>query len=204
LLKLKPDNNNKILKIIEIHIPYDSARKLFSAFSHLKLSDDNAWLSSKDWFGNTLRHCLPEDLSKRISGFSHDKNQQALIIWGLPIDQNLSRTPYNGYVPSSKLPIVSATNIGLYQLANIEPVSYQSENDALLFRHVIPSISARNDKSSHGSKHSFGHHVDNPDLPLSSEKVTDKSACPEFLSLMTLRSDLHVKSNFILVDNILN
>jgi L-asparagine oxygenase len=80
LLKLKPDNNNEILKIIEIHIPYDSARKLFSAFSHLKLSDDNAWLSSKDWFGNTLRHCLSEDLSKRISGFSHDKNQQALII----------------------------------------------------------------------------------------------------------------------------
>lgn len=204
MFNLKKESNQELLKIIEIHIPYDSARKLSSAFSHLRLGDDKSWLRTSHWFGTTIKHCLTKELNYTISNFKENKDQQALIIRGLPIDQNLCKTPYNGYVSPSKLPIISAINIGIYQLAKIEPTSYQNENDGLLFRHVVPSLKGRNDKSSHGSKHTFGHHVDNPDLPLTNEKITDKSGCPEFLSLMSLRSDLKVKSNFILVDDVLN
>ncbi|MCC4820704.1 hypothetical protein LMH81_29740, partial [Vibrio lentus] len=33
--------------------------------------------------------------------------------------------------------------------------------------------------------------------------MTERSGCPEFLSLMALRSDLKVRSNFILLDNLI-
>lgn len=171
MFNLKKESNQELLKIIEIHIPYDSARKLSSAFSHLRLGDDKSWLRTSHWFGTTIKHCLTKELNYTISNFKENKDQQALIIRGLPIDQNLCKTPYSGYVSPSKLPIISAINIGIYQLAKIEPTSYQSENDGLLFRHVVPSLKGRNDKSSHGSKHTFGHHVDNPDLPLTNDGV---------------------------------
>lgn len=46
--------------------------------------------------------------------------------------------------------------------------------------------------------------MDNPDLPLSCEALSEYSGCPEFLSLMALRADLRVRSNFILVDELLS
>ncbi|QFT39845.1 hypothetical protein GGC04_25470 (plasmid) [Vibrio sp. THAF191d] len=45
--------------------------------------------------------------------------------------------------------------------------------------------------------------MDHPDLPLVCEDMIEHSGCPEFLSLMALRSDLRVNSNFILVDELL-
>ncbi|WP_254620381.1 TauD/TfdA family dioxygenase [Vibrio metschnikovii] len=179
-----------------------SLKKLKEAFSHLRMGNDEEWLNVKEWLGNITKHYLNDEIVNIIGGFKLNDNQCALIIRGLPIDTNLCATPYSGYIPPSKISLATALNIGIYQLANVEPVSYQNENEGFLFRHVVPAKNALNERSSHGSIHTFGHHVDNPDLPLACEKVSEKSGCPEFLSLMALRSDLKVRSNFILVDDL--
>lgn len=186
----------------ELYISYDSARKLKSAFNSLRLGDDQTWLDAKDWLGNTVKHSLPFEQISTIESFAQNDEQSALIIRGLPIDHDLCATPYKGYLSPSKTPLVSGIHIGIYQLAGIEPISYQNENNGLLFRHVVPAQNALNEKSSHGSIHTFGHHVDNPDLPLVCEPITEQSGCPEFLSLMALRTDLRVNSNFILLDEL--
>jgi hypothetical protein len=189
--------------IQELHVSYDAANKLKSAFSNLRFREDNEWLNVREWLGNVVKHSLNDDLIDIIQGFKSSNDQCALIIRGLPVDSNLCATPYNGYVPPSKVPLASAIHIGIYQLAKIKPVSYQNENGGFLFRHVVPAFNSLNEKSSHGSTFTFGHHVDNPDLPLGCEPVTERSGCPEFLSLMALRSDLKVRSNFILLDNLI-
>lgn len=187
----------------EVYVSYESANKLKSALSNLRFKDDNEWLNVREWLGNVVKHSLNDEFIKIIQNFKSDDGQCALIIHGLPVDSNLCATPYSGYVPPSKVPLASAIHIGIYQLAQIEPVSYQNENEGFLFRHVVPAVNALSEKSSHGSIFTFGHHVDNPDLPLACEPLTERSGCPEFLSLMALRSDLKVRSNFILLDNLI-
>lgn len=198
------EERQETLTTQEIYIPYNSAQKMKSAFSHLRMDNDCAWLGAKEWLGSTMRHSLPSNIVEAIENFTKAKQPSTLIIRGLPIDSDLCATPYQGYLPPNKTPLASACHIGIYQLANISPISYQSENNGFLFRHVVPSIHSRNDKSSHGSTHTFGHHVDNPDLPLLSEEIEQKSGCPEYLSLMALRADLKVRSNFVLLDDILS
>ncbi|EHD0095428.1 hypothetical protein JZN58_000279 [Vibrio vulnificus] len=186
-----------------VHVSYDAANKLKSAFSNLRFREDEEWLNVREWLGNVVKHSLNDEIVNTILDFKSDHDRCALIIRGLPVDSHLCATPYNGYVPPSKIPLASAIHIGIYQLAKIEPVSYQNENQGLLFRHVVPALNALNEKSSHGSTLTFGHHVDNPDLPLACEVVTDRSGCPEFLSLLALRADLKVRSNFILLDDLI-
>ncbi|NOI58925.1 TauD/TfdA family dioxygenase [Vibrio coralliilyticus] len=194
---------HSLQSVQEMHVSYESAHKIKSAIHHLRLSEDQSWLDAKDWLGNAIKHSLPQEQIKTITSFSRDDAKSALIIRGFPVDHDLCATPYKGYLSPSKTPLVSGIHIGIYQLAGIEPISYQSENNGFLFRHVVPVQHAQNEKSSHGSIHTFGHHVDNPDLPLVCEDMIERSGCPEFLSLMALRSDLRVNSNFILVDELL-
>jgi L-asparagine oxygenase len=187
----------------ELHVPFSATKKLKNSFCNLKLTDDESYLESKEWLGEVINNSFPEAMVRTIKDFKNNDEACVLIIRGLPTDSDLCATPYSGYVAPDEINVASACHIGIYQLMSIEPISYQSENDALLFRHVVPSIHARGEKSSHGSSHTFGHHVDNPDLPLSCEAITERSGCPEFLSLMAVRSDLRVRSNFVLVDDLL-
>ncbi|WP_246225660.1 TauD/TfdA family dioxygenase [Vibrio agarilyticus] len=190
--------------INEIHLSYDANRKIKNAFQSLRLNGDNAWLNARDWLGSTIQHAIsPSQLSALVK-FKQDPAKTALIIRGLPIDSELGATPYGGYLAPEKTPVATGCHIGIYQLMQIEPISYINENKGLLFRHVVPSTKGQQEKSSHGSIHTFGHHVDNPDLPLKPEPIQNESRCPEFLSLMALRSDLKVRSNFILLDDIIN
>ena len=125
-----------------------------------------------------MKRSLPEVITARISSFSKNNICDALIIRGLPIDELLPSSPYCGYLPPNELPLVNSIHIGIYQLMGVEPISYKSENSGNLFRHVVPANNGINDKSSHGSKHTFGMHVDNPDLPLVTEAISKKSGCP--------------------------
>lgn len=196
--------SHSLQSVQEMHVSYESAHKIKSAIHHLKLTEDQSWLDARSWLASTIRHSLPEEQISTVTSFSRDDSKSALIIRGFPVDHDLCATPYNGYLSQSKTPLVSGIHIGLCQLAGIEPVSYQSENNGFLFRHVVPVQHALNEKSSHGSLHTFGHHVDNPYLPLVCEDIIERSGCPEFLSLMALRSDLSVNSNFILFDELLS
>lgn len=203
MLQMQTRSAGKSSPINECHVSYQSASLTRERLGQLELKDDHEWLQAAEWIGNQLAHTLSPDTLSAISSFGADVNQSVLIIRGLPIDHHLPPTPYKGYRSPDSLPLASAIHIGLYHLAGIHPIAYRNENNGLLFRHVVPAAKARNQKSSHGSTLTFGFHVDNPDLPLTPEPLKGCSACPEFLSLMAIRSDLKVRSSVALLDSVL-
>lgn len=189
--------------VSECHISYQSSVVIREHFSQLSLQDDREWLDASEWLGCQLAHALSPDVVGTIRSFGKNAQKSALVIRGLPIDHHLPPTPYKGYESPENSPLANAIHIGLYHLAGLRPVAYQNENGGQLFRHVVPASGGRSQRSSHGSKLTFGFHVDNPDLPLTPEPLGDSSACPEFLSLLAVRSDLKVRSSIALLDKVL-
>lgn len=188
----------------EVYVSYQSSNKLRQSLSQFRFREDIEWLEVREWLGDLVKQALDDDIVDTIREFKEDDDLCALVIRGLPVDYELCATPYTGYVDLTAISLSIAINIGIYQLSGFYPVAYEHENDGRLFRHVVPAENALYEKSSHGSIYTFGHHVDNPDLPLACENITALSGCPELLSLLALRSDLGVRSNFILVDDLLS
>ncbi|WCN11356.1 hypothetical protein GV055_04820 [Marinomonas mediterranea] len=189
--------------ISECHITYSSAQELLSRLSSLNINEDIDFINSAEWIGNQLRKSLPVQAVKSIEDFAQNNSEAALIIRGLPLGGLIPPTPYDGFTENKNLVLANALHIGIYHLAGYSPIAYKNENNGKLFRHVVPAKQGKGQKSSHGSDLTFGFHVDNPDLPLSPEPIVDKSACPELLSLMAIRSDLKVKSSIVILDNVL-
>ena len=204
MLNIKNKMYEETNRVTELFISYESASKLKHALKSSRYDSDSLLLEAKSWIGSLVRSCLSSEQVYVLESFKHCNQQNALMIRGLPSESDLCGTPYNGYIDSSQTALVNCIHIGIYQIIGIEPISYENENQGLLFRNVVSSQSAVSERSSHGSIHTFGHHVDNPDLPLACEPISTRSGCPEFLSLMALRSDLSVRSNFIAVDDLIS
>jgi hypothetical protein len=128
----------------------------------------------------------------------------AVLIRGLPIDSPLPATPADGYIDESKIPVSLALLLGLYELLKLEIIFYPGENIDRTVRHVVPSISAVQERSSHGSRFTFGMHVDNPHLQLIGEPgLNTKQYCPEFLCLLSMRTQSDVYTNMVFLNDIL-
>ena len=188
----------------EFHFSYETYDLLKNRLSNLDCRSDQDWLNAREWIAAQIKQAIPKEISTELESFAENPNRSALIIRVCPIDTSLPPTPYRGHLDTGYLSLASAIHIGIYQIAGIEPIAYQNENNGNLFRHVVPARYARDHKSSHGSHRTFGMHVDNPDLPLTPENITDRSGSPEFLSLMAIRTDLKVKSSIALLDTILD
>jgi len=153
--------------------------------------------------GESLFKILGEDIICALNEFSENYSSPYLLIRGFPVESVLPCTPYDGKTSINNLTLSLGCLLGVYNLLGINPVAYQSENNENLIRHVVPSISGREEKSSHGSEHKFGMHVDNPDLPLLPESIIDVCGCPEFLSLYSLRCDNRVTTDLIVLEDVL-
>ncbi|WP_413693074.1 TauD/TfdA family dioxygenase [Psychromonas sp. KJ10-2] len=127
----------------EVHVSYEAANKLKNAFSNLRFRKDNECLNIRELLGNVVKYSLNDEVINTIQDFKSDDDQCALFIRGLSIDSNLCATPYNGYVPPSKVPLASAICIGVCQCTQVQAVSCQNENKGLLFRHVVPALKVR-------------------------------------------------------------
>ena len=89
--------------------------------------------------------------------------------------------------------------------AGLYPVVYQGENGGHLIRHVCPMITAENTISSHGGKHDFFPHVDNPDLVITGEPVNPlKGNCPDTLTLLCLRKEEGVNTSLLRLNDVLS
>jgi len=200
LLAVSPQGQSQVE---EIFISYAEAQQLKEQLGRLSYSSDQQWLDARFWIAEQLKQILSERSLASLKAFGSNPQNCVLIVRGLPIDSQLPPTPYQGYLGPDHLPLVNSLYLGLYQIAGIEPIAYENENSGQLFRHVVPASHARNEKSSHGSQHTFGMHVDNPDLPLIPESVSAISGCPEYLSLLAVRCDLKVRSSIALLDSVL-
>ncbi|ODS22651.1 hypothetical protein AB835_13000 [Candidatus Endobugula sertula] len=92
----------------------------------------------------------------------------------------------------------------MHKFIGLHPVVYYGENDGQLIRNVVPHQDSVDDISSHGSKKTFGPHVDNPDLPLFNNYVRPSVTSPDKLSLFCVRQDPNVPTGLILLDDVLS
>jgi len=191
--------------IKEIFINYEEAHKIRGLITYLNdIDDDNTLIAAMPQCGAALYAALSEEKLNIIKSFKNNNNQAALLIRGLPLDVAVPPTPYQAKLSLQSMPLAVAVNLGLYHLMELNPVTYSGENDGRLFRHVIPSKKAMNEKSSHGSTYTLGMHVDNCHLPLLPE--IDRgglSESPEYLSLFGIRCDLKVFTKVAILDEAL-
>lgn len=141
---------------------------------------------------------------EQIRSFVENPRLTALVIRNCPRDRDTPPTPYSGVLSPRSTPIACLVSLSIHSVLGINPVVYEGENDGRLFRHVIPSRSSSSQKSSHGSRLRFSYHVDNPDLPLSSETVGNVSCCPEYLSFFGMRCDPRINTTLVNVDELVN
>lgn len=142
-------------------------------------------------------------LVRQIRTFIEEPAITSMVIRNCPRDRDIPPTPYSGVLSPKSTPIACLVSLSLQSLLGIHPVVYEGENDGRLFRHVIPSRTSSSQKSSHGSRLRFSYHVDNPDLPLSSEAVDNISCCPEYLSFFGMRCDPRINTTLVNLDDVL-
>lgn len=129
----------------------------------------------------------------------------AIVIHGLPIDDELPATPPEGQLDPVLISRSLAIIIGFYRLIGLNFISYPGENENKLIRHVVPNLRSIDELSSHGSKRTFSMHVDNPHLPLIGENNPNSELyCPEFLCLLSLRAKRDVTTNIVFLNDIIS
>jgi L-asparagine oxygenase len=189
--------------IVEMRLSWTVSMAWHALLANTHVAED-CFLRPSPYLGEQATEILPRPIVETLRQFADNPAQSALILRNCPIDRSLPPTPYSGNLSPAQSPIGCLANLAIYQLLGIAPVVYEGENDGNLFRHVVPTRSAASAKSSHGSRVRFGYHVDNPDLPLSAEPVTNLSACPEYLSLFGMRCDPSVSTTLVETQRLLS
>jgi len=190
---------HEAINSLEIRLPWVISSAWQAVLNKTPLEFEN----SKDIYAQLKEQAeevLGASLTRRIKSFVEDRNLSSLVIRNCPRDHDTPPTPYSGVLSPKSTPIACLVSLSLHSLLAINPVVYRGENNGRLFRHVIPSRVSSKHKSSHGSRLRFSYHVDNPDLPLSSEPVTDISCCPEYLSFFGMRCDPKISITLVAVD----
>ncbi len=188
---------------LEIRLPWVTSSAWQTVLSQTPLDFE----STKDIYfqlKEQAQDIIGAELTRQIRTFVEDPAITAMVIRNCPRDRDTPPTPYSGVLSPKSTPIACLVNLSLQSLLGIHPVVYEGENDGRLFRHVIPSRASASQKSSHGSRLRFSYHVDNPDLPLSSEAVGDISCCPEYLSFVGIRCDPRINTTLVNLDEVLN
>ncbi|WP_299493813.1 TauD/TfdA family dioxygenase [uncultured Shewanella sp.] len=103
-------------------------------------------------------------------------------------DSLITNDAVNTQLPASFIASVF-THLG------ISPVTYQGENNGLLFRKVTPIKSFEHTQSSLGAKEYLGFHVDNNHMALSNEHDNNHgSVSPDYLSLFCIRNNERIST----------
>lgn len=190
------------LNVLHHRLSWRENMALSAFFSHCQ-----AGASAFDYpgprLGESVIPILEDSTLAALNTFRQDKRAGLLLIRNGPMDGFLPPTPPSGYLPPWQVPVSSLYILSLLELMDIAPVVYQAENKGRLFRHIVATTDMARNKSSHGAL-GLGHHVDCPDLPMDGEAVSTLSACPDFLSLFCMRTDLDVPTRLAYLPDLLN
>lgn len=201
---LLQESYEELITSDEIYISYEEQCKIKEGVPVFIGENDKDLIDYAKKSGRILKNILNYQAIKKLKNFIQNEKQTQLVIKGFTVENCLPRTPYEGVVDLKSISLSVACHLGIYNILGINPVAYQNENNERLVRHVVPSPNCRHEKSSHGSRLTFGMHVDNPDLALISEPIKDVCASPEFLSLYSLRCDNRVSTDLIVLDEVIN
>lgn len=185
-----------------IFLSWEEQNLLNNFCSSEEAVDDISLYNKIPFFKKKGKELFSKDNLSVISNFVNE-DTNILKIVGLPIDQNLPKTPYMGYIQNSNVPISSVVQILILAIADIHPIAYNRENDGNLYRHVVPTMELAERASSHGSACTLDMHVSNPILPIIPESTNGVSGSPEFLSLYGVRQVSGVYTEVIELDDVL-
>ncbi|WP_444919010.1 hypothetical protein [Microbulbifer sp. JMSA003] len=189
--------------IEEVSIHPDDIARICREYPELIKTDNNGLREIGSSVSKAFRDIFSSQTTSQILGFWRP-DTVALHVSGLSIDEHIPNTPYDGKADLSKIAQCVGNSIGLHDFIGLHPVVYYGENDGQLVRNVVPHRGATDDVSSHGSKKTFGPHVDNPDLPLFNNYVRPSVISPDTLSLYCVRQDPSVSTDLVLLDDVLS
>ncbi|MBL8827112.1 MAG: TauD/TfdA family dioxygenase [Planctomycetaceae bacterium] len=143
--------------------------------------------------GEILKASLKARDIQKLRQFGRARTSPVLFISGLPEIGEIPSSPFRGYnLDQSQVAFADMLLLGVYDVAGIDPVAYTYENFAQLFRNVVASPDAVNERSSHGSKEPLGWHTDNPCGRFEGDDrmlaVAHGSPIPRYLAFTPLRN----------------
>jgi L-asparagine oxygenase len=168
----------------QIHLTAESAARLRAAFD-----DMPPWPLTNRHMARLLQACaaLPTDVVEQLLAFRADPAvPPAMLVTGLPVDEDLPPTPTDTRGESAKSGCVSEYALLAFAMLLGEPVAYRAEKDGALVQNVYPTVAQRDAPSNESSAASLGFHTELtfsrwwPDRPL-------HAAAPDFVLLLGLR-----------------
>jgi L-asparagine oxygenase len=170
--------------MLHIALPHETTTGLHRAFAGLPRSLDTAQLLARLVQAGAV---LPVEAVQRLLEFrSSPYAPAAMLITGLPVDDDLPPTPVDGGPAPDKPGQVSECAILTVAMLLGEPVAYRAEKDGALVQNVYPSPEQKDSPSNESSAAPLGFHTEltfsraAPDRPL-------HVAGPDFVLLLGLR-----------------
>lgn len=159
-----------------------------------------------------MRHQIAEEMRSVLSCKtvteieSFVENEQLLVheINNWPVDMiNMVPTPAGADAPLRDIILASMIQVGLSVLRNRPVLSYPSENNGQLIRHVTQKYAKQNQISSHGGANNLPWHTDVAHRPIAGAEVVELvGAGPEHLTLFANRVVQGTPTMFLPVSDI--
>ncbi|USI27922.1 hypothetical protein ACD631_16325 [Alteromonas macleodii] len=144
-----------------------------------------------------MRHQIADEMRSALSCKtvteieSFVENEQLLVheINNWPVDMiNMVPTPAGKDAPLKDIVLATMIQVGLSELRNRPVLSYPSENNGQLIRHVTQKYAKQNQLSSHGGATNLPWHSDVAHRPIAGVEATELvGAGPEHLTLFANR-----------------
>jgi len=171
--------------MLRIELPEDVTQRLYEALEGLSPSEDREQETLADLL--TIGALIPRGALQQILAFrASPYAPSAMLLSGLPIDDDLPPTPIEASAQPVKPGRIS--DLALLTVAVLlgEPVAYQAEKHGVLVQNVYPVPSQRETPSNESSDAALGFHTEltfsrtAPDRPM-------HEASPDFVLLLALR-----------------
>ena len=170
--------------MLRIDLPAESAERLRAAFAELP-----PWPPTDRHLAHLVRAsaALPAEVVEQLLVFRADPDAPpAVLVNGVPIDEDLPATPADGPGELAKGGHVSEYALLTFALLLGDPVAYRAEKHGALVQNVYPTRAQRDAPSNESSAATLGFHTEltfsrsSPDRPL-------HAAAPDFVLLLGLR-----------------
>jgi L-asparagine oxygenase len=171
--------------MLRIDLPKDTTGRLRDAFAALPpLSGDTDQVLAA-----LLQACalLPVDALRQLMVFrASPYAEPAVLITGLPVDDDLPPTPAEGTPDPAKHGQISDRAILLIAVLLGEPVAYRAEKNGALVQNVYPTRSQKDTPSNESSTASLGFHTELTFSRAAADRPLHL-ASPDFVLLLGLR-----------------
>lgn len=164
-----------------------AAARLSDEFRQLPTGEENLEELLAGLLGNAV-HELPRDVIRSVLRLRADPEASgALLVTGMPVDDDLPPTPTGPVSPSFSAGSVSRGAILLLAILLGEPVAYAAEKEGALVQNVFPTPEQRDKPSNESSAVGLEFHTE---LTFSRAQPAQSFdvAAPDFVLLLALRS----------------